>query len=75
MICDGAKEGCANKVAISSATAVFSSMTAISDFSVSSRDGILAENLHEMFGNVGYLGKTGMEGVNRSILNIMNAKV
>ena len=73
MICDGAKEGCANKIAVSSAAAAFSAMTAVQGFSVSSRDGILAKDMHELFGNVGYLGKTGMDGVNRAILHIMEA--
>ena len=74
MICDGAKEGCANKVAISAATAALSAMTAVSDFSVSGRDGILAEDIHELFSNVGYLAKTGMEEANRAILRIMESK-
>jgi L-cysteine desulfidase len=74
MICDGAKEGCANKVAISAATAALSAMTAVSDFSVSGGDGILAEDLHDVFRNMEYLSKTGMENTNRAILEIMSRR-
>jgi len=74
MICDGGKEGCAYKVAISAATAALSAMTAVSDFSVSGKDGILAEDFHELLGNVGYLAKIGMKDANRAILRIMEAK-
>jgi L-cysteine desulfidase len=71
MICDGAKEGCANKVAISAATAALSAMTAVSDFSISGDDGILAEDIHDLLRNMEYLSKTGMENTNRAILEIM----
>jgi L-cysteine desulfidase len=74
MICDGAKEGCANKVAISAATAALSAMTAVSDFSISGGDGILAEDLHDVFRNMEYLSKTGMENTNRAILEIMSRR-
>jgi len=74
MICDGAKEGCAYKVAVSAATAALSAMTAVSDFSVSGKDGILAEGLHGLFNNMGYLVRTGMEDCNRAIIHIMEAK-
>ncbi|MFP3042653.1 L-serine ammonia-lyase, iron-sulfur-dependent, subunit alpha [Treponema primitia] len=74
MICDGAKEGCANKVAISAATAALSAMTAVSDFSISEDDGILAEDIHDVFRNMEYLTKTGMENTNRAILEIMSQR-
>jgi len=74
MICDGGKEGCAYKVAVSATTAALSAMTAVSDFSVSEMDGILAEDIHGLFGNVGYLAKIGMEDANKAILRIMEAK-
>jgi L-cysteine desulfidase len=75
MICDGAKEGCANKVAISAATAALSAMTAVSDFSISEDNGILAEDIHDVFRNMEYLTKTGMENTNRAILEIMSQRV
>ncbi|MDR1863756.1 MAG: L-serine ammonia-lyase, iron-sulfur-dependent, subunit alpha [Treponema sp.] len=74
MICDGAKEGCANKVAISAATAALSAMTAVSNFSVSGDDGILAEDIHGVFRNMEYLAKKGMTDTNRVILDIMKNK-
>ncbi|GHU15328.1 UPF0597 protein [Spirochaetia bacterium] len=74
MICDGAKEGCANKVAISAAYATLSAMTAVSDFSISGGDGILAEDIHDVFRNMEYLTKNGMCDTNKAILHIMNGK-
>ncbi len=72
MICDGAKEGCANKVALSAAYAALSAMTALSDFSISGEDGILAEDLHGLLRNMEYLAKKGMTDANRAILRIMD---
>jgi L-cysteine desulfidase len=74
MICDGAKEGCANKVAISAAAAALSAMTAVLDFSVSGNDGILADDIHGVFRNIAQLAKQGMTGTNRVILDIMKNK-
>jgi L-cysteine desulfidase len=72
MICDGAKEGCANKVAISATYAALSAMTAVSNFSIPSDNGILAEDVHRIFENLGYLSKEGMKNANSAILHIMN---
>jgi L-cysteine desulfidase len=72
MICDGAKEGCANKVAISATYAVLSAMTAVSNFSIPSDNGILADDVHSVFENLGYLSKEGMKNTNSAILHIMN---
>jgi L-cysteine desulfidase len=74
MICDGAKEGCANKVAISAATAALSAMTAVSNFSISGSDGILADDIHGVFRNMEQLAKQGMTDTNRIILDIMKNK-
>jgi L-cysteine desulfidase len=74
MICDGAKEGCANKVAISAATAALSAMTAVSNFSISGSDGILADDIHGVLRNMEQLAKQGMTGANRIILDIMKNK-
>ena len=74
MICDGAKEGCANKVALSAAYATLAAMTAVSDFSISADDGILAQDIHAVFENMEYLAKTGMKNTNQAILHIMGGK-
>ena len=74
MICDGAKEGCANKVAISAASAALSAMTAMSNFSISQEDGILAEDIHDIFKNLESIVKTGMENTNNVIIDIMSKK-
>lgn len=74
IICDGAKEGCANKVALSGSYAALSAMTALSDFSISGEDGILHEDLHELLSNMEYLAKKGMADTNKAILKIMEGE-
>ncbi|MDR1786473.1 MAG: L-serine ammonia-lyase, iron-sulfur-dependent, subunit alpha [Spirochaetaceae bacterium] len=73
MICDGAKEGCANKVAISATYAALSAMTAVSDFSISGDNGILSEDIRNVFENLEYLAKEGMKNTNEAILHIMGS--
>jgi L-cysteine desulfidase len=74
MICDGAKEGCANKVAISATYAALSAMTAVSDFSISGDNGILSEDIRNVFENLEYLAKEGMKNTNEAILHIMGTE-
>ena len=72
MLCDGAKEGCANKVALSASYAAMSAMTAVLDFSISDMDGILEPDIHQVFENMGYLVKVGMKETNKAIVNLMS---
>jgi len=72
MICDGAKEGCANKVAISATYAALTAMTAVSDFSIPPDNGILSEDIHHLLENLGYLSREGMKNTNEAILRIMS---
>ena len=76
MICDGAKEGCANKVALSSELAVQSAFLAMNDMSIVDQDGILASDLEQLFVNLGQLVRHGMDATNNVIVDIMqdNAK-
>lgn len=76
MICDGGKEGCAHKVALSAELAVYSALLSLSGTSISYEDGILAKTLNEMFSNVKYLLDKGMPNANNAILEIMvNSKL
>lgn len=74
MICDGAKEGCANKVAISSSAAYLSAMLAVSGAEISPNDGILSESLADIFKNMELLAKNGMKDTNKTIVDIMKTK-
>ena len=71
MICDGAKEECANKVAISSALAVEAAFLAMEGYISSGTSGILAEDLNSMYRNLGYFVHHGMESANRTMIQIM----
>ncbi len=71
MICDGAKVGCALKLATAASTAVQSSLLAINNNIVPSRNGIVAENAEETIRNLGILGTVGMGVTDKVILRIM----
>jgi len=72
MICDGAKEGCANKVQLSSGLAVKSAFLAMNGMRVQSGDGIVGGELSTLFENLGDLVREGMENTNSVIVKIMS---
>lgn len=71
MICDGAKVGCALKLATSASTAIQSAILAINNRIVPSRNGIVAESSEETIKNLGLLGTDGMNITDKVILDIM----
>ncbi|MBR3795657.1 MAG: serine dehydratase subunit alpha family protein [Clostridia bacterium] len=72
MICDGAKEGCANKVQLSSGLAVKSAFLAMNGMNVRGGDGIVGSELYTLFENLGHLVREGMESTNSVIVKIMS---
>lgn len=72
MICDGAKEGCANKVQLSSGLAVKSAFLAMNGMNVRGGDGIVGDGLRTLFENLGHLVREGMENTNSVIVEIMS---
>ena len=72
MICDGAKEGCANKVQLSSGLAVKSAFLAMNGMNVRDGDGIVGSDLRSLFENLGHLVREGMESTNSVIVDIMS---
>lgn len=72
MICDGAKEGCANKVQLSSGLAVKSAFLAMNGMNVRGGDGIVGSELYTLFENLGHLVREGMENTNSVIVKIMS---
>ena len=70
VICDGAKEGCAYKVAMSSRWAVRSALLALDGTYIPSKNGILADNFEDMIENLGRVNK-GMLSTDQSIMEIM----
>lgn len=74
MVCDGAKVGCAMKVASGVSVAIQSAMLAIENRCVSSNDGIIEDDIEKTIANLGRIGSLGMKETDRVILDIMVCK-
>lgn len=74
VICDGAKGGCALKLATAAGTAVQSALFALQGVNVRSTDGIVGLSPEETMKNVGTLSTEGMIETDRTILKIMLEK-
>lgn len=71
MICDGAKPGCALKLATAAGTAVQASMLALEGISATDRDGIVAQSAEKTIQNLGVLDRDGMNCTDQVILDLM----
>lgn len=71
MICDGAKVGCALKLATSASAAVQSALLALNDSIIPSKNGIIGETAEETIKNLGILSEEGMSITDDVILGIM----
>lgn len=74
MFCDGAKTGCALKVATVVDAAVQSAMLAMDDIFISKYEGIIEDDIEKCIQNLGILGSKGMVEIDRLILDIMLSK-
>jgi L-cysteine desulfidase len=74
VICDGAKGGCALKLATAAGTAVQSALFALQGVNVRSTDGIAGLSPEQTMRNVGTLSTEGMIETDRTILKIMLEK-
>lgn len=74
MVCDGAKEGCAMKVASGVSCAIQSAVLALDNICISSNDGIIEDDIEKTIGNLGRIGSIGMQTTDRMILDIMVCK-
>lgn len=75
MICDGAKVGCALKLATSASAAVQSAQLAVSGAIVPEGNGIIGKTADESIQNLGILSEEAFTDVDRAILKIMNARL
>ncbi len=75
MVCDGAKEGCAYKLALASGWAVQSAFLALKGAIIHNTDGVISPEFEQLFQNLGYLCDPGMIGTDRAILDVMLGKV
>jgi L-cysteine desulfidase len=74
VICDGAKCGCALKLATAAGTAVQAALFSLQGVNVSFTDGIIGRSSEDTMQNIGTLTTQGMIETDRTILNIMLAK-
>ena len=74
MVCDGAKVGCAMKVASGVSCAVQSAVLALRGTCIPSTDGIIEDDVEETIRNIGTIGSAGMKTTDRMILDIMLCK-
>ena len=74
IICDGAKAGCALKVATVVNSAFRSARLALRGLGAGSLDGIVSEEVETSIRNIGRLGNEGMADADRVILDIMAGK-
>jgi len=74
IVCDGAKKGCAYKVALSSHWAVQSAVLASRGIGLSPSEGMLADNMEELLDNLARLNSPGMDRTDQEMLNIMLEK-
>jgi len=74
MVCDGAKVGCAMKVASGVSCAVQSAVLALRNTCIPSTDGIIENDVEKTIRNIGTIGSAGMKATDRMILDIMLCK-
>ncbi len=74
IICDGAKAGCALKLATAAGAAAQAALFSLQGVNVMATDGIIAHSPEQTMQNIGALSTEGMIETDRTILKIMLAK-
>ena len=74
MVCDGAKVGCAMKVASGVSSAIQSAVLALRGTCIPSTDGIIEDDIEKTIRNLGAIGSVGMQKTDKMILDIMLCK-
>ena len=74
LICDGAKAGCALKIATGVSAALQCAKLAMAGVAASDRDGIVSSDIERSINNLGELGVRGMEATDKVILEMMLCK-
>lgn len=73
MICDGAKVGCAMKLATSASVAIQSSMLAMNECIVQDKNGIVGKTCEQTIHNLALLSEHGMSGVDPIVLQALKS--
>ncbi len=71
MVCDGAKVGCALKVASGVSSSMQAAVLAMKNICISSNDGIIEDDIEKTIQNLGKIGAVGMQDTDKMILDIM----
>ena len=74
MVCDGAKVGCAMKVASGVSCALQSAVLAREGICISEHEGIIEKDIEKTICNLGRIGSIGMQNTDNMILDIMVCK-
>ena len=74
MVCDGAKVGCAMKVASGVSSSIQSAVLALKGICVCETDGIIDRDIEKTISNLGSIGSSGMEIADNLIQKIMVCK-
>ena len=74
MVCDGAKVGCAMRVASGVSSALQSAVLAREGICISEHDGIIEKDIEKTIQNLGRIGSVGMQNTDNMILDIMVCK-
>lgn len=74
MVCDGAKVGCAMKVASGVSSSIQSAVLAMDGTCISEHDGIIEKDIEKTIRNLGKIGSVGMQNTDTMILDIMVCK-
>ncbi len=74
MVCDGAKIGCALKVASGVSAAVQAAMLALENISTTTNDGIIDDDIERTLKNLAIIGNEGMKFTDKVMLDIMTHK-
>ncbi len=74
MMCDGAKDGCAIKLATCSGEAVMAARLALYGSMASKSDGIVSARIEDSIDNIARLSKEGMAPIDMNVIDIMMAK-
>ena len=71
MICDGAKDGCAYKLALASGWTVQSALLSMKGAIIHNTDGIVNPDFKQLFKNLGHVCDPGMIATDQAILDVM----
>ncbi|MEL7567292.1 MAG: L-serine ammonia-lyase, iron-sulfur-dependent, subunit alpha [Dehalobacterium sp.] len=75
MICDGAKGGCAMKLAITVGTAFDAVILAKKGITIQDADGIIVDDVEKSINNLSYVTVEGMRCMDDSLIQIMNERL